>query len=344
MTKKIFLNISIITAALVVLAIISINLNTSNYGFENRGKLFLDNFTKNVNEITTISIRSFENNINLVKQNNSYISESGYPLKKGLWENLITSLSLLRIEELKTNDPSRHSQLNLLLPEQNKSKDEDEGYGTKITLKKEDGTIYSSILFGMVDRSVGGISGGQFARFPNEDQTYLLKGAIRMPTTKSDWFESLLLSIKKDDVQKINLSNKNGIIEIQSKDDKLSLTMPKSVNFKIDDTQLSDARDVINSFYFYDVKKSTKKHSKSLPTLAYEVKDGLILTISSINPDDGGESWVIINAKSNDKNSEKMAQEITKKTKGYEFLANIITSDILRWKLKDLAAKDKKSQ
>ena len=343
MTKKIFLNISIITAALIVLAIISINLNTSNYGFENRGKLFLDNFTKNVNEITTISIRSFENNINLVKQNNSYISESSYPLKKGLWENLITSLSLLRIEELKTNDPSRHSQLNLLLPEQNKSKDEDEGYGTKITLKKEDGTIYSSILFGMVDRSVGGISGGQFARFPNEDQTYLLKGAIRMPTTKSDWFESLLLSIKKDDVQKINLSNKNGIIEIQSKDDKLSLTMPKSVNFKIDDTQLSDARDVINSFYFYDVKKSTQKYSKNLPTLSYEVKDGLILTISSINPDDGGESWVIINAKSNDKKSEKMAQEITKKTKGYEFLANIITSDILRWKLKDLAAKDEKS-
>ena len=343
MTKKNFLSISIITAALVILAIISINLNTSNFGFENRGKLFLDNFTKNVNDITTISINSFENNINLVKQNNSYISESGYPLKKGLWENLITSLSLLRIEELKTNDPSRHSQLNLLLPEQNKSKDEDERYGTKITLQKEDGTIFSSILFGMVDRSVGGISRGQFARFPYEDQTYLLKGAIRMPTTKSDWFESLLLSIKKDDVQKINLSNKNGIIEIQSKDDKLSLTMPESVKFRIDDTQLSDARDVINSFYFYDVKKSTQKYSKNLPTLSYEVKNGLILTISSVNPDDGGESWVIINAKSNDKKSEKMAQEITKKTKGYEFLANIITSDILRWNLKDLSAKDKKS-
>ena len=46
MTKKRFLNISITTAALIVLAIISINLNTSNYGFENRGKLLLDNFTK----------------------------------------------------------------------------------------------------------------------------------------------------------------------------------------------------------------------------------------------------------------------------------------------------------
>ena len=343
MTKKRFLNISIITAALVVLAIISINLNTSNYGFENRGKLFLDNFTKNVNDMATISINSFENNINLVKQNNSYISESSYPLKKGLWENLITSLSLLRIEELKTSDPSRHSQLNLLLPEQNKSKDEDDGYGTKITLKKEDGSIYSSILFGMVDRSVGGISGGQFARFPSEDQTYLLKGAIRMPTTKSDWFESLLLSIKKNDVQKVRLKNKNGIIEILSKDDKLNLTIPKNVKFDIDDTQLSDARDIINSFYFYDVKKTLKKYSENLPTLSFEVKDGLVITISSINPDKSGESWVLINAMSNDSKSEKLANEINQKTRGYEFLANIITSDILRWKLKDLEKKNKKS-
>ena len=343
MIVKRFLNLLIVTVTLVIFAIISINLNTSNFSFENRGKLFLDDFTKNINDITTISINSFENNINLVKQNNSYISESNYPLKKGLWENLITSLSLLRIEELKTNDPSRHSQLNLLLPEQNKSKDEDEGYGTKIILKKEDGTIYSSILFGMVDRSVGGISGGQFARFPNKDQTYLLKGAIRMPTTKSDWFESLLLSIRKNDVQKIKLSNKNGVLEIQSKDGRLSLAMPKSVKFEIDDTQLSDARDVINSFYFYDVKKSTKKYSNNLPTLSYKIKDGLVLTISSINSEEGGESWVIISAKSNDEKSERLALEITEKTRGYEFLANIITSDILRWKLQDLALKDKNS-
>jgi len=343
MNRKTFFNIFIIATAFVVLAIFSINLNTSNYGFENRGKLFLEDFTKNVNGINTISISSFENNINLVKQNNSYISESGYPLKKGLWENLITSLSLLRIEELKTNDPTRHAQLNLLLPEQNKSKDEDDGYGTKITLKKDDGTIYSSVLFGMVDRSVGGISGGQFARFPSEDQTYLLKGAIRMPTTKSDWFESLLLSIKKNDVQKVRLNNKNGIIEILYKDDKLNLTIPADVKFDIDDTQLSDARDIINSFYFYDVKKTSKKYSENLPTLSFKVKNGLVITISSINSQKGGESWVLISAMSNDSKSEKLAKEINQKTEGYEFLANIITSDILRWKIHDLAIKDKKS-
>ena len=35
------------------------------------------------------------------------------------------------------------------------------------------------------------------------------------------------------------------------------------------------------------------------------------------------------------------AEEITNKTKGFEFLANVNTSDILRWNLKNLAAKNK---
>ena len=102
MTKIKFVNISIVTLTFVILAIISINLNSNNHVFEDRGSLFLKDFTKNINKIDNISINSFENNINLVKKDNIYISESGYPLKKGMWENLITSLSLLRIEELKT--------------------------------------------------------------------------------------------------------------------------------------------------------------------------------------------------------------------------------------------------
>jgi len=52
---------------------------------------------------------------------------------------------------------------------------------------------------------------------------------------------------------------------------------------------------------------------------------------------------VLINAMSKDIKSGKLAKEINQKTRGYEFLANIITSDILRWKPQNLAIKDKKS-
>ena len=71
------------------------------------------------------------------------------------------------------------------------------------------------------------------------------------------------------------------------------------------------------------------------------MKDGLVLSITSVEPDKDGESWVTITVRSNNKKSEKLVQDITDKTEGFEFLANIITSDILRLKPEDLAVKEK---
>ena len=337
MTHKQFVNIIIVSVLLIIAAVFSVNLNSNNYNFKNRDEVFLKKFTKNINNIARISIESFDNTIDLVKNNNTYISESGYPLKKGLWENLVTSLSLLRIEEKKTNDPTRHADLNLISPKLNKSEDESEGYATKITLKNKDGNTFSSILFGKTDPSVGGLSGGQFARIDQNNQSFLLKGAIRMPTSKSDWFESLLFTIKDEDFKNAILYNKDKIFEVNNVKDNLKLTFPKTINFELDESKLSDVRNVITSFYFYDVKKSSSEYSKDLPTLSYETKDGLKISISSVEPKSDGESWVIINVESKSVVSEKLAQEIKGKTLGFEFLANINTSDILRWNIQDLA-------
>jgi hypothetical protein len=259
-----------------------------------------------------------------------------------MWENLITSLSLLRIEEKKTEDPERHDDLNLKSPELNQSEDESEGYATKITLKKNDGTVYSSILFGKTDPSVGGLSGGQFARMNGINQSYLLKGAIRMPGSKSDWFESLLFTIKNENFQKASLKKNDKVFEITTIKNSLKITYPQILDFNADEEKLNDVRDVIESFYFYDVKKSLNSYPDNLPTLSYETNDGLILSISSVNPEAKGESWVIITAASNKPKSKDLADEIRGKTLGFEFLANINTSNILRWEAQDLKSQESK--
>ena len=343
MSSKKLISLIIISILLAVSAAMSINMNTQNYNFQNRGEVFLKGFTQNINNVNLISIESFDNTIDLVKKENSYISESGYPLKKGMWENLITSLSLLRIEEKKTDDPKRHNDLNLKSPELNKSEDESEGYATKITLKKNDGTVYSSILFGKTDPSVGGLSGGQFARMNGVNQSYLLRGAIRMPGSKSDWFESLLFTIKNENFKKASLVKNYKVFEIENIKDALKVTYPQTLDFKADQEKLSDVRDVIESFYFYDVKKSLNSYPDNLPTLSYVTTDGLILSISSISPEAKGESWVIIKAKSNSPESKKLADEIINKTSGFQFLANINTSNILRWETTDLRAQKVKN-
>ena len=341
MTKKSFLNLTILSFLSIILAAVSINFNSQTYNFSDRDSVFLKNFTKNINDITLISINSFDNNIDLVKDENSYISTSGYPLKKGIWENLITSLSLLTIEEKKTNDPKRHVELNLLSPELNKSDIESEGYATKITLTKKDGSIFSSILFGKTDPSVGGLSGGQFARMPDDNQSFLLKGAIRMPTSKSDWFESLLFTINNKDFLSASLSNKTKIFKVETDEKILKLSYPKNLNFDVDQSKLTDIRETINGFYFYDVRKSKTKNLINLPTLTFETTSGLVLSLSSVTKDTKGESWIKISALAKKPAAKKIAEEITNKTKGFEFLANVNTSDILRWNLKNLAATNK---
>ncbi|MDB3914692.1 DUF4340 domain-containing protein [Alphaproteobacteria bacterium] len=341
MTKKSFLNLSILSFLSITLAAVSINFNSQTYNFSDRDSVFLKNFTKNVNDITLISINSFDNNIDLVKDENSYISSSGYPLKKGIWENLITSLSLLTIEEKKTNDPKRHVELNLLLPELNKSDIESEGYATKITLTKKDGSIFSSILFGKTDPSVGGLSGGQFARMPDDNQSFLLKGAIRMPTSKSDWFESLLFTIQNKNFQSALLQRKKQIFKIEDIQNSLKLTFPKNITLDVDETKLNDVREIINGFYFYDVKKSSNIKFDSISTLTFETKDGLVLLLSTNDPSKKGEIWITIKAIPKNNKVKKLSEDINQKTKGFEFLANINTSDMLRWNLNSLKQTNK---
>ena len=55
MTKKSFLNLTILSFLSIILAAVSINFNSQTYNFSDRDTVFLKNFTKNVNDITPVS-------------------------------------------------------------------------------------------------------------------------------------------------------------------------------------------------------------------------------------------------------------------------------------------------
>ena len=80
MNTKSFLNLVIISLLMVVFAFFSINFNFQNYNFESRGDVFLNSFTKNINDVTVISIESFDNNIDLI--NLTILSDHGARIKR----------------------------------------------------------------------------------------------------------------------------------------------------------------------------------------------------------------------------------------------------------------------
>ena len=83
MTNKNFIILIFVSILFAISAAISINLNTQNYNFKDRGEIFLNNFTQNINDINVISIESFENNIDLVKKRQQLYFRIRLPIKKG---------------------------------------------------------------------------------------------------------------------------------------------------------------------------------------------------------------------------------------------------------------------
>ena len=85
------------------------------------------------------------------------------------------------------------------------------------------------------------------------------------------------------------------------------------------------------------MRKNTSIKNKKNPKLIFNLKDELKINIQFVeNNKNSREAWVLIDSVSNSEKSKKISTEINKKTNGYQFLANINTSDVLNWKLKDL--------
>ena len=336
--KNTFAQLLIVTVIFFALASYSVLKNKDSNLFSERGNTFIENLPSKLNEIQKIKITGRDLDMELINKNNSFNETSGYPFKAGVWESFITSLSLLRVEEKKTNNPERHNELNLVAIDKFKESNNENEPATKITFFTKDQNIFKSILLGKIDNTVGGISGGQFARYDKDNQAYLLRGALRMPSGKSDWFNSLLLKLDQDKLSSISVKRKEIIFEIESKDKKLSLK--NNLDLKIDEEKLKQVAEVIDAFYFYDVRKANKIRKNNNNIISYEFKDGLILELKFIEKSKNSkESWIEVSAQSNNSNTINEAKDLNKKTKGYQFLANINTSVIFNWNIKDLIKK-----
>ena len=158
-----------------------------------------------------------------------------------------------------------------------------------------------------------------------------------MPSGKSDWFQSLLFTTQKDDLVSVKLINEKTIFEVENKKNKLSLK--NNPDLSIDNEKLSQIAEIVQSFYFYDVRKE-ENNNRNKPHLIFNFKDGLMIQISFVQlKNKSEEAWVKIKAMFSTKKMKEKSDEINKKVFGYDFLANINTSEVLKWKIKNLIKK-----
>lgn len=129
-------------------------------------------------------------------------SHHGYPAD-GADRLAETAASLIGItrDDFRTNNVADHAACGVIDPLDETATDLD-GRGKRVTIRGENDKVLADYIFG---KEVDGAEGFRFVRLPDQKAVYACRVDIDISTTFSDWIESDLLMVEKDDIRRITL-------------------------------------------------------------------------------------------------------------------------------------------
>ena len=157
--------------------------------------------TKNLNKI---QVRSSEGLLELHQSQQGW-QETGldYPLSGEKIQEFLLELTDLRLGDLVTDNPERHSLFRLLSPPESKEQWEDEKHAVAVSLLRGDDSSLLEILLGK-SREQGS---GQYLRYADSDEVYLLPDTLDIDTDPNDWLNKELTSLDEKMIQKLDFQN-----------------------------------------------------------------------------------------------------------------------------------------
>jgi len=342
-------------AAVAVLSVaataVTLNNGTATIGSDRRGETVLPSLLAKANDITALSIRDQTGTFAIERQNPSRCAsiaaepqslrpcfvavDSGYPVKVDLISDLVSSSETLTYEESRTSDPQRYGDLGLADPAAKDTKDA----GREITFRTAAGEL-ADFVVGKTDPTTGSVGGGEFVRLKSEPQTFLARGSIRLPATRSEWFVPFDLNVKRNEITKM-------VVTGGGRDDVTATVVPdKPGTFRLEavpekrtpeDFKINRLATVVDGFTFQDVRKSTEGAGDSRHMVVY-AGDDVRLTFTTVGK--LSEGWVRIAVKASGAASEK-AKLLESRVQGFDFKLPANLTEILGWTATDLTSEPK---
>lgn len=353
MTPQSFVTLAGATAVAVVLAVISSNTAGISGAIADRGDRLFANLAERSKDIGTVEVDLGDTKTVITRDGDAFKDASGFPVRASTVRELTANLALLRIEETKTADKTRHEDLRLAAPDTEKG-------GERLTLKNASGGIIADVILGERDLTVGGTRGGQFVRRADDDQTYLVRGYVSVPLSRVGWFETQLIEIAEADITAVKaVAGDDNLWSVKRAG---SVLVPEGLEDgdKPDTQKVSAIARTIAPLRFSDVRKSSneKVPPANAKTMTFAAKDGLSLSLTSFNapkpdteakddaekakaePASSGEGddtrWVRIAVTSTDKASADKAAELEKRVAGFDFRLSSTDYEKFGWTTADL--------
>jgi Domain of unknown function (DUF4340) len=302
-------------------------------------------------DITGLVVRDGAGTVAVELRDNRFVAaDSGYPIRMDTIREVVMSSAELAFEESRTADPKRYGDLGLADPGAKDASGKDaKDTGKEITFRTNSGDL-ADFVVGKTDATPGGTAGGVFIRIKGEAQTFLARGNVRLPATRSEWFVPFDLDVKRKEVKRVDISGGSRDSLTASADaDKPGALVLADVPEKrtADDFKVSRLATLVESFTFQDVRKAVKAAADGVVVpdpdeprrMMVDAAGGLRLTITSVgNVSDG---WVRIAAEATEDAAKDKAKLIMSKVEGYDFRLPSNLSEVLGWTVTDVTNEQK---
>ncbi len=321
MTPKLF-------AGLTVAAGISAAIAATLYGSESKwssgaisGKQFLPNLNHQATNTAFIKIRQGEKTLTFKKDGNAWkIQErGGYPVKPEHIRALILQLSQSRLVDAKTNQPSKHTILELENPSIKEAKSK------QVQLLDKNKKPLADIVVGKKRwDAFGSGKSGMYVRKTGENQTWLASMDINADLDIKTWVEEEFFSFKISDIKAVEIAYPNEeILHVMPKDDKsgqfMFSNLPEGKTLKNDANATTIAR-AFESLSLEDVKKLQNSRDSGATATATVLGEGFKINFNLQNQ--GNDHWLSIQADAESGSSDeskKIVTDLNKKFGGWSY-------------------------
>ena len=312
-------------AALAVITVMALALAIATYASQNRwsqakvaGAALFPGLAAQASRITRIELKQDDKALALARgdQGWSLADRGGYPAKPGAVRALLVKLAEAELVEGKTRNKDRFALLELEDPAGKDTK------SRSLRLIDDQGNVIAGTLVGKKRwDAFGGSKSGTYVRKPGDSQTWLSNADLDLSLNVRDWVQAGVLDVPSPKIAKLTLElpgEEPLVIAREAADPaKYALVgLPEGKKLK-EGAGVDAIVRAVGNIELDDVRKAVASPAGEVSVAKIEADGGLAITVRLRK--DGEDTWVSLDASGAEADAKKTAEDIVKRTQGWEY-------------------------
>ena len=277
--------LAVVAVVVAVVAVFAVQDRESGTRHRVVGERLFPGLIERVNSVASMEVTQGEDRYTIVRDGDVWglAEKGGYPAQFDMVKKTILGIAEVALVEAKTSKRDRLGELYLAEP------DAEEGPGTRIALRGEDGAELAAMILGKAARGGGG---RRYVRRAGEDQAWLAEVAVDIGAKPMDWVDKTMTKLRPDRLRRVSISHGDGDDVVLEKADKENSNftvpvLPEGAKVKAA-MEINGIVSALSFLNIEDVAPATDIafEGDELVTTRYETFDGLVITLISVTVGD----------------------------------------------------------